>query len=90
MSKQVDDKILAELREDARIPITTLSERVGRSRTAVQARVHKMEQEKRILRYTIDEPGFTKDSDIGAIIQISLKVRNKSEELLSICVQCLR
>lgn len=44
MSKQIDDKILAELRQDARIPTTTLAERVGRSRTAVQVCVNKMEQ----------------------------------------------
>ncbi|PIE18127.1 MAG: hypothetical protein CSA65_05935 [Proteobacteria bacterium] len=83
MTSTIDEHILAELRQDARIPITTLAERVGRSRTAVQARVNRMEQDQRILRYTIDEPGFTKDSDVGAIVQISLKVRNQSEELLS-------
>jgi len=83
MSKLIDEKILAELRQDSRIPVTTLANRVGRSRTAVQARINRLQQDGRIQRYTIDEPGRTKDSDVGAMVLISVTVRSKSQDLLS-------
>ncbi|WP_166418033.1 Lrp/AsnC family transcriptional regulator [Cochlodiniinecator piscidefendens] len=83
MPDDIDKLILAELRQDARIPVTSLAQRVGRSRTAVQARVDRLESSGRIQRYTIDEPGHTRDSDVGAVVMIQLKVRNRSNELMA-------
>jgi len=83
MADQIDEKILAALRQDARLPITDLALKVGRSRTAVQARIARLERDGRILRYTIDEAGHTRDSDVGAVVMISVHIRNRSGELLT-------
>lgn len=72
----VDKKILAELKADARIPLTTLSRRVGRSRTAVQMRIERLEREGVILGYETRLASDGGDSRrVGAIITFYLKDR---------------
>ena len=56
MRDKIDEQILEELRRDSRVPITDLSRKVNRSRTAVQARLSRLEQSQQILGYTIKEP----------------------------------
>jgi DNA-binding Lrp family transcriptional regulator len=50
---QIDNKILAELSANSRIPIATLAERVHLSRNAVRVRIERLEREHFILQYTI-------------------------------------
>lgn len=84
MTDVIDDLILAELRRDARIPLTTIAKRVGRSRTAVEARVNRLKKTGRILRYTIEEPAAEgPESGLSAIILVAMEVRKRGDELLS-------
>ena len=53
MRDEIDEQILEALRRDSRLPVTNLSRKVGRSRTAVQARLSRLEQDQQILGYTI-------------------------------------
>ena len=82
MSEDIDKQILEELRQNARIPITVLAQIVGRSRTAVQARLSRLERSHRILGYTIKEPSIAETDGIGAIVLVTLEVRNQTDALL--------
>lgn len=59
---QIDQRILAELTEDARVPLVTLAARVHLSRNAVRQRMERMERDGAIAGYTVvrgqaaDEP----------------------------------
>lgn len=82
MPDQIDEKILRELRRNSKIPITTLAKIVGRSRTAVRARIDRLESSGQISYYTIAEPGGYEAPDMGAIILVTVAVRNRSDELI--------
>ena len=79
MRDKIDEQILEALRRDARVPVTDLSRKVGRSRTAVQARLSKLEQTQQILGYTIKEPSTVETGGLGAIVLISMEIRNKGD-----------
>lgn len=79
MRDKIDEQILEALRRDARAPVTDLSRKVGRSRTAVQARLSKLEQTQQILGYTIKEPSTVETGGLGAIVLISMEIRNKGD-----------
>jgi DNA-binding Lrp family transcriptional regulator len=49
----IDQKLLAELRENARCPTALLARKVGLSRTAVQARISRLERDKVVAGYTV-------------------------------------
>lgn len=49
----IDQKLLAELRENARCPVALLARKVALSRTAVQARIARLERDKVIAGYTL-------------------------------------
>ena len=66
MRDKIDEQILEALRRDSRLPVTNLSRKVGRSRTAVQARLSRLEQDQQILGYTIKEPSTLETDGIGA------------------------
>ena len=58
----IDERLLALLRDDARMPLTTLAKRVGLSRSAAQERLRRLERDGVILGYTLrrgasDAPG---------------------------------
>jgi len=50
---EIDRRILAELAEDARIPLVTLAARVHLSRNAVRQRIERMERDGVIAGYTL-------------------------------------
>ena len=79
MRDKIDEQILEALRRNARAPVTDLSRKVGRSRTAVQARLSKLEQTQQILDYTIKEPSTVETGGLGAIVLISMEIRNKGD-----------
>ena len=82
MLDEIDEKILFELRRDARISVTKLSEVTGRSRTAVQARIAKLEQTGQILGYSIKEPSSPETRGFSAIVLVTLEVRRNCEPFL--------
>ena len=79
MRDEIDEQILVALRKDSRLPVTNLSRKVGRSRTAVQARLSRLEQDQQILGYTIKEPSTLETDGIGAIVLITMEIRSKGE-----------
>ena len=79
MRDEIDEQILEALRRDSRLPVTNLSRKVGRSRTAVQARLSRLEQDQQILGYTIKEPSTLETDGIGAIVLITMEIRSKGE-----------
>ena len=79
MRDKIDEQILEALRRDSRLPVTNLSRKVGRSRTAVQARLSRLEQDQQILGYTIKEPSTLETDGIGAIEMITMEIRSKGE-----------
>ncbi len=50
---ELDQKILAILEKNAREPLSQIAKRINRSRSAVQARVNKLEDSGEIAAYTI-------------------------------------
>lgn len=50
---EIDTRLLLALREDSRRPVALMARSVGLSRTAVQARITRLEREKVIAAYTI-------------------------------------
>jgi len=81
----IDKEILKELRVDARIPVTVLAERVGRSRAAVQARLDKLENSGAIRGYTIVEaPDPHSCQQTGAIVSVSVAVRSDANGLVDV------
>ena len=51
---ELDQKILAILQQDARTPVSKIAAQINRSRTAVQARLHKLETKGVILGYRVE------------------------------------
>jgi DNA-binding Lrp family transcriptional regulator len=71
----IDQKLLAALRENAREPVATLARKVELSRTAVQARLGRLERDKIITGYTLKSGGNFERSLVQA--HIMLKVGHK-------------
>jgi len=71
----LDDKLIALLRTNARMTLTALAHAVGLSRTAVQARIGRLERDKVILAYraVLGEPAD--DGGLGAILSVTFSQR---------------
>lgn len=82
MLDEIDKKIVCELRKNSRIPISELAIKAGRSRTAIEARITKLEGRGIISGYTIIEKDHHQEGDIGAIVLVSLKARNENRFFL--------
>ena len=83
MSNRVDEEILGILRTDARTPVAEISRRVGRSRTAVVARIARLEANGRIARYSIIERGLDA-AGLGASILVQMVNRGQTEKFTSL------
>lgn len=77
-----DQKIIAALLKDARLPITKLAAHVGLSRTAVQQRINRLERDGDIAGYTIKQPKDTAKQEAGAYISIILIERVRSKAVI--------
>ncbi len=77
-----DQKIIAALLKDARLPITKLAALVGLSRTAVQQRINRLERDGDIAGYTIKQPKGTAKPETGAYISIILIERVRSKAVI--------
>lgn len=76
----IDRKILEELLADARIPISTLAERVHLSRHAVRHRIDRLEAQKIIAGYTIHLGNVSKPKT-RAIIRVYRKDRMRGTDV---------
>lgn len=80
---EIDQHILKILREDARTPLTEIAKRIGRSRTAVQTRIEKLEAAGTILGYTTVEPE-PEDQRPSAIVTVYLHERLTPQDVLDL------
>jgi DNA-binding Lrp family transcriptional regulator len=71
----IDERLIALLRRDARMTLTALAQSVSLSRTAVQARIARLERDRVILGYraVIREGGS--DEGVGAVISLVFSQR---------------
>lgn len=76
----IDRKILDELRDDARIPIAVLAQRVHLSRHAVRHRLDRLEAQKVIAGYTI-RLGEGRQPRTRAILRVYRKDRMRGREV---------
>lgn len=75
---QVDEKLISLLRQNARMTLTALAQALALSRTAVQARMARLERDKVITGYraVIAEPaGDGDDSGLGAVLTVTFSQR---------------
>lgn len=68
---EMDRRILALLRENARAPAVELARRAGISRTTLQARIERMERARVIAGYTIRSGGEDERQAIRAHVMIT-------------------
>ena len=78
----IDQRIVAVLRASARISLTDLAREIGRSRTAVQARVERLERTGVIRGYHAVVGGDADGLRVGTIITIYLLERLKPEPVV--------
>ena len=83
MLDSIDERILCELRVNSKVPVTTIAKIVGRSRTAVQARINQLEASGKIKQYTIAESDRAEAPEFGAIILVTVDVISRSDNLIN-------
>ena len=75
---EIDEKLIALLRRNARLSVTALAQRVALSRTAVQARIARLERDKVIVGYHAvmgeDRAGHD-DGSLSAVLSIVFSQR---------------
>lgn len=77
----IDKKILAELREDARIPLATLANKINLSRHAVRQRIDRLEAHKIISGYTIKTAQPQEDELVHAVLLVYRKDRMRGADV---------
>ena len=68
----IDQSLLNELRENARCPVALLARKVGLSRTAVQARIARLERDKVIVGYGVRSGDAYEQSLIQAHVMLTV------------------
>ncbi len=68
----IDQTLLNELRENARCPVALLARKVGLSRTAVQARIARLERDKVIVGYGVRSGAAYEHSQIQAHVMLTV------------------
>lgn len=68
----IDQTLLNELRENARCPVALLARKVGLSRTAVQARIARLERDKVIVGYGVRSGDAYEQSLIQAHVMLTV------------------
>lgn len=80
---RIDSLILAELRENARISLATLGERVLLSRNAVRLRIERLERDGYIRGYTIRETQREGQPLVSALLLIQRNDRMRGSEVIA-------
>lgn len=78
----IDQQILAELRQNARISHALVGERVRLSRNAVRLRIERLERDGHILSYTIAEPPSPQASSVSAVLLVQRHDRVRGDDVL--------
>ena len=80
----IDQTLLTELRENARCPVALLARKVGLSRTAVQARIARLERDKVITGYGVRTGDAYERSQVQAhvMLTVGLKLASPVEAAL--------
>lgn len=68
----IDQLLLSELRENARCPVALLARKVGLSRTAVQARIERLERDKVITGYGVRTGEAYEQSQVAAHVMLTV------------------
>jgi DNA-binding Lrp family transcriptional regulator len=68
----IDQTLLAELRDNARCPMAVLARKVGLSRTAVQARIARLERDKIITGYSARTGDAYERSQVQAHVMLTV------------------
>lgn len=68
----VDQRLLTELRENARLPVALLARKVGLSRTAVQARIARLERDQVITGYGVRSGAAHERSEVQAHVMLTV------------------
>ena len=69
----VDQQLIANLREDARLPVATLARRLRVSRGTVQNRIERLRREGAILGFTLRLPPQSEPNRVRAIMSIAVE-----------------
>lgn len=72
---EIDEHLLSLLEKDARKPVVKLAKAVGLSRTAVQGRLARLEDEGTIRGYTIVRGRGREDAPVRALLLLSIGAR---------------
>lgn len=68
----IDQLLLSELRENARCPVALLARKVNLSRTAVQARIERLERDKVITGYGVRTGDAYEQSQVAAHVMLTV------------------
>ncbi|WP_426303167.1 Lrp/AsnC family transcriptional regulator [Arthrobacter sp. R-11] len=82
-SDEIDARILAELRINARISLAQLGERVLLSRNAVRQRIERLERDGYIRGYTIRESVIDGASKVSAFLFIQRRDRVRGSDVIA-------
>jgi len=80
---EIDARILAELRNNARISLAQLGERVLLSRNAVRQRIERLERDGHISGYTIKESVVDGRSKVSAFLHIQRRDRMRGSDVIA-------
>lgn len=84
---QIDETLLAALRENGRTSTADLARRVGRSRTSVQSRLDRLEQQGVILGYGVR---LAPEHDLGAVrAHVMIKVAPKEARAVTAALRAI-
>ncbi|WP_416416251.1 Lrp/AsnC family transcriptional regulator [Paenarthrobacter aromaticivorans] len=79
----IDGQILAELRQNARISLARLGERVLLSRNAVRQRIERLERDGLIRGYTIRESADSDRPRVSAVMLVYRQDRMRGSEVIA-------
>ena len=80
---EIDARILAELRNNARISLAQLGERILLSRNAVRQRIERLERDGHISGYTIKESAVGGRSKASAFLLIQRRDRMRGSDVIA-------
>ena len=75
----IDQTLLNELGENARCPVALLARKVGLSRTAVQARIARLERDKVIVGYGVRSGGAYEQSMVQAHVMLTVGTKQSGQ-----------
>lgn len=79
----IDQKIVAELTRNARVPYAELASKVLLSRNAVRQRIERLERQGHIAGYTIVRAGFETSEVVSALVLVYRQDRMRGGDVLA-------